>query len=146
MNERRRGTRCSVCTFCGRCFADEGESAQSDDQAPRGWSGTRCEVCVECGKCARAWGVVGEDPDALSAPTNWADAFKVMDDGSAGAPPPTPGAPGERSCREWDEQDSDECDAVTGATPGVATACRELGLDDMANLAGKLGIKPPGQA
>lgn len=133
MNERRRGTRCSVCTFCGRCFADESDSTRTDDQVSRGWSGTRCEVCVECGKCARAWGVVGEDPDAVSAPTNWADAFKVMDDGSAGAPPPTPGAPG-------------ECDAVTGATPGVATACRELGLDDMANLAGKLGIKPPGQA
>lgn len=146
MNERRRGTRCSVCTFCGRCFADEGESAQSDDRMSRGWSGTRCEVCVECGECARAWGVSNDDPDAVSAPTNWADAFKVMDDGSAGAPPPTPGAPGERLCGEWGEQDSGECDAVTGATPGVATACRELGLDDMANLAGKLGIKPPGQA
>lgn len=99
MSEHRRGTRCSVCIFCGRCFVD-GEA---------------------------------EQVDAVSHATNWADAFKEMDDGSAGAPPPTPGAPG-------------ECDAVTGATPGVATACKELGLDDMANLAGKLGIKPPGQA
>ena len=54
--------------------------------------------------------------------------------------------PRERSCREWDEQDSDECDAVTGATPGVATACKELGLDDMSYLVDQLGIKPPGQA
>lgn len=99
MSERRRGTRCSVCTFCGRCFVD-GEA---------------------------------EQVDAVSHATNWADAFRVMDDGSAGAPPPTPGAPG-------------ECDAVTGATPGVATACKELGLDDMSCLVDQLGIKPPGQA
>lgn len=95
MNEPRRGTRCSVCTFCGRCFVD-----------------------------------------AVSAPTNWADAFKAMDDGSTGDAPPVLAAPG---------MTDDEPDAVTGATPGVATACRELGLDDMDDLAGKLGIKPPGQ-
>lgn len=70
MSEHRRGTRCSVCVFCGRCFVD-GEA---------------------------------EQVDAVSHATNWADAFKEMDDGSAGAPPPTPGAPG-------------ECDAVTAPRP-----------------------------
>ncbi len=130
MSKLKEGYRCKVCTFCGRCFEDE----ESGQETPPVWKGQRCEVCVECGACLRAWGVFsGDDVDAVSHATNWADAFKVMDDGSAGAPPPIPGAPG-------------ECDAVTGATPGVATACRELGLDDMANLAGKLGIKPPGQA
>lgn len=132
MDERRRGTRCSVCTFCGRCFADD--EAQTDVSAASGWSGTRCEVCVECGKCALAWGVASDDPDATSGATNWADAFKVMDDGSAGEAPPMMAAPGS-TC---------ESDAVTGATPGVATACRELGLDDLANLTEQLGIKPPG--
>lgn len=127
MTERRKGTRCSVCTFCGRCFEDP--AAQQET-----WTGERCEVCVECGKCLRRWGVVSDDPDAMSGPTNWADAFKAMDDGSKGAPPVS-GAPGSGG----------DADAVTGATPGVATACMELGLNDMESLASQLGIKPPGE-
>lgn len=129
MSERRKGTRCSVCTFCGRCFE------HSDGSQQEAWTGERCEVCVECGKCLRRWGVVSDDPDAMSGPTNWADAFKAMDDGSSGTPPPIAGAPG--STRD--------VDARTGATPGVATACKELGLNDMESLASQLGIKLPGE-
>ncbi len=130
MNEPRRGTRCSVCTFCGRCFED------IPNPRTQGWTGERCEVCVECGECLRKWGVVSDDPDAMSGPTNWADAFKAMDDGSHGAPSPVSAAPGAVG----------EPDAQTGATPGVATACKELGLNDMGSLADQLGIKPPGEA
>lgn len=76
----------------------------------------------------------GEGADAVSGPTNWADAFKAMDDGRAGEAPACPAPPGA----------SAPCDAATGATPGVATACRELGLDDMGSLLAELDIKPPG--
>ncbi|MCI8468434.1 MAG: hypothetical protein HFJ75_02875, partial [Eggerthellaceae bacterium] len=55
-------------------------------------AGWRCEVCVGCGRCLETWGLTGAD--AASGATNWADAFKALDDGSAGAPPPCPAAPG----------------------------------------------------
>jgi hypothetical protein len=39
-----------------------------------------------------------------------------------------------------------EIDATTGASPGTAQACNDLGLNSLeANLA-KFNIKPPGQA
>lgn len=204
----RKGTRCAVCVGCGRCFEDEGAAAP-------GWSGKRCAVCVGCGECAKAWGVVpsgdGDGTDAVSGPTSWADAFKVMDTGSAGVAPPVIAPPG-ASASEGAASDAlaatragaapkgratasgegegrpvgmsadvrepcaqvgpdealdatsgasarlpaaveaelvaeaDAPDATTGATPGVATACKELGLDDMASLGRALGIKPPGMA
>lgn len=134
MEERRKGTRCTVCTFCGRCFEEGAAEASAAD----GWSGERCAVCVGCGKCLREWGLVSDgDADAESGPTNWADAFKVMDTGFAGDAPPIPGAPGAAPA---------EVDAATGATPGVASACKDLGLDDMGSVAERLGIKPPGEA
>lgn len=132
--EKRKGTRCAVCTYCGRCFEDASTS--------KGWSGERCDVCVGCGKCMEAWGLVSsEDVDAATGPTSWADAFKVMDTGFAGEAPPVPAAPGAVS-----ESAPQEPDAVTGATPGVASGCAEFGLDDMESLHARLGIKPPGEA
>ena len=35
-------------------------------------------------------------------------------------------------------------DTSTGATPGVSSACRELGMSDSFEFALRLGIKPPG--
>ena len=134
----RRGTRCGVCTGCGRCFEDGGGSGS---EAAAGWSGERCELCVGCGRCLEAWGLgPGSSADGESGATNWADAFKAMDTGQGSPSPPVPGAPGGApgSC--------ESPDAVTGATPGVAAACRELGLDDMESLNRSLGIKPPGIA
>ena len=179
MAERKKGTRCKVCTYCGRCFTDEAPG----DSSSKGWSGKRCDVCVGCGKCAEEWGLLGgDDADAVSGPTSWADAFKVMDIGTAGQAPPVPGAPGascagetvsagdasgsgdagdagidavsgatvssgeSRSDTCGDVDGADDVDAVTGATPGVASACKELGLDDIKSVADKLGIKPPGQS
>lgn len=177
-NERRKGTRCAVCVMCGRCFETD-EAAPSDDR-PVKWTGTRCDICVSCGKCAEAWGLVGAGAsDADSGPTNWADAFKVMDTGSAGAAPPVPGAPGvgigrddasaagslsrpaqdaaEASKSEGSARpssfaclkrgaDGEPPDTSTGATPGVSSACKEHGFDDMEKLIATLGIKPPGVA
>lgn len=37
-----------------------------------------------------------------------------------------------------------DVDTATGATPGVASACRELGLSSTSEVARRLGIKPPG--
>ena len=39
-----------------------------------------------------------------------------------------------------------EVDAATGATPGVAAACRDLGMSALDDVVSELGIKPPGQA
>ena len=145
MSEQRKGTRCAVCVGCGKCFTEE-EASQ------HGWSGKRCPVCVACGECAKAWGIVpsdGEDADAISGPTSWADAFKVMDTGFAGTPPPVMGAPGQSSAALGspdDIENAEDVDAATGATPGVATACVELGLDDMEAVIKACGIKPPGVA
>lgn len=83
MAEKRKGTRCKVCTFCGACFKDD---------KTEGWSGKRCDVCRGCGKCLQAWGLFGADTE--SGATSWADAFKGMDDGSAPPPPAVPAAPG----------------------------------------------------
>lgn len=163
----RKGTRCAVCVGCGRCF----EVPDEPEEPQKGWSGKRCAVCVGCGECARAWGLApgdGDDADAVSGATNWADAFKVMDAGGAGEAPPIgalPGVPAEEaparaagahpgSSAVGEDASgeglragcSGDADAVTGATPGVASACKELGLDDMASLGASLGIKPPGVA
>ncbi len=137
---KRKGWRCSVCTFCGRCFTEEDQAEKPDSS----WNGSRCAVCTGCGRCAREWGLVGgKDADGASGPTNWADdAFKVMDTGFAGAAPPVPGAPGVVAAKA----DDAEIDAATGATPGVASACKELGLDDTGSVAIRLGIKPPGES
>lgn len=89
-------------------------------------------------------------PDAVSGATNWADAFKAMDPGTSGEAPVVIAPPG--TGKDGAEGSSpaegpvDDVDATTGATPGVATACKELGLDDMASLGEALGIKPPGVA
>lgn len=162
-SEARKGTRCDVCVMCGRCFENN-----TDVGASEKWSGTRCDVCVSCGKCAEAWGLVGNtDTDAITGPTSWADAFKVMDTGSAGAPPPVIGAPGVPSFKSKDGErplsqptktkpsnfaclrrgaDGEKVDTTTGATPGVSSACKEHGFDDMEKLISDLGIKPPGVA
>ena len=157
---RRKGTRCAVCVMCGRCFE---EDAEASGERPVKWTGTRCDVCVSCGKCAEAWGLVGDGSDADSGPTNWADAFKVMDTGSAGAPPPMTGAPGVGGSQGDASEpaaparpssfaclkrgaDGEDPDTSTGATPGVSSACKEHGFDDMEKLIDKLGIKPPGVA
>ena len=42
--------------------------------------------------------------------------------------------------------DGEEPDTSTGATPGVSSACKEHGFDDMNKLIADLGIKPPGVA
>lgn len=77
-------------------------------------------------------------PDAVTGATSLADAAAALDPGGAGggpsAPPPCP-PPG--TC---------DADAVTGATPGVASACRELGLSSVNDVVRERGIRPPGVA
>lgn len=144
MSQKRTGTRCAVCTYCGRCF---------EEQAQPAWTGERCEVCVSCGKCAQAWGLIPSgEADAESGPTNWADAFKVMDTGGGPAPPAMPAPAGSVAAASHDDtagsttfDASQDVDAVTGATPGVASACKDLGLDDITTVAAAYGVKPPGQ-
>ena len=86
--------------------------------------------------------MVADGADAVSGATDWASAFKAMDDGSAGSPPPVTASPGISLGK--DDPDG-ECDATTGATPGVSTACKEFGLDDIGTVLTARGIKPPGQ-
>ena len=39
-----------------------------------------------------------------------------------------------------------EADETTGASPGTAQACNDLGLNSLENNLKRLGIKPPGVA
>lgn len=39
-----------------------------------------------------------------------------------------------------------QADEVTGASPGTAQACEDLGLNSLAANLERLGIKPPGQS
>lgn len=43
------------------------------------------------------------------------------------------------------ESDEAPIDAATGATPGVAAACKELGMSALGDVMAEYGIKPPGQ-
>lgn len=45
-----------------------------------------------------------------------------------------------------EECKADTVDATTGATPGVSTACKELGMASLSDVIADMGIKPPGQA
>ena len=123
-----KGWRCAVCIECGRCF-----TKTADDE----WQ--RCEVCVGCGKCAERWGLLSSgDVDGQTHATDMAGMAARLDAGtSRSKPPATPAAPG---------QAHSDCDATTGATPGVSAACQELGLADMNTVLLDLGIKPPGQS
>ena len=40
---------------------------------------------------------------------------------------------------------AESIDAATGATPGVAAACKELGMSALEDVVAEYGIKPPGQ-
>ncbi len=75
-----------------------------------------------------------------------ASKAKEMDRGSASAPeiPAPPGMPADAAASDGVAETGEEVDASTGATPGVSTACKELGLDDMDAVLSARGIKPPG--
>lgn len=44
------------------------------------------------------------------------------------------------------EDDELEIDEVTGASPGTAQACNDLGLNSLEANLERFGIKPPGQS
>lgn len=94
----------------------------------------------------------GARVDAVTGATQW----KV--DSPLAAAIPAPGQPmsaeDERALRktadakdgEGSEGEANAPDAVTGATPGVASACAELGMSSLGDVVDELGIKPPGMA
>ena len=64
-------------------------------------------------------------------------------DNQAGiAPDAWPGEPE----GEGRESEGAEADETTGASPGTAQACDDLGLNSLAANLDRFGIKPPGQA
>ncbi|MGN0077611.1 MAG: hypothetical protein ACI36V_02380 [Coriobacteriales bacterium] len=145
------GTRCKVCRHCGACFG--GKTGAVPAFNPH----QRCEVCLECGTCMDAWGLVlgsGGGEDGSSGATSIASAAQLLDAGAAApecAAPPgaAAGAAGSAAARRpsfavLKKVDGMEDDA-TGATPGVASACKDLGFSDLASVSARLGIKPPGQ-
>lgn len=84
--------------------------------------------------------------DAETGATDWAHAFAAQDKGGKPAPP-APLPPGfasglSASCGGCGR----DIDASTGATPGVASACRDLGLQSVEGVVRERGIKPPGIA
>ncbi|WP_165054496.1 MULTISPECIES: hypothetical protein [unclassified Adlercreutzia] len=111
MTEMRRGTRCTPCRGCGRCFmaadadsfvAEAGAHAASDPVAEAGARFT-CGAGAE-GKAHAASGLEAEagshaasgleDVDASTGATSFADAARKLDRGAALAPPAMPAAPG----------------------------------------------------
>lgn len=79
--------------------------------------------------------------DAESGATDWAHAFATEDSDTEALPfktPPPGTVPEARQVR------ASATDTTTGATPGVASACRDLGLQSAERVARERGIKPPG--
>lgn len=96
-----------------------------------------------------------DDVDAVSAATNLAEKAAQLEASkgvSASFPPPPAPAPAGMSAPVDNMPDMDnvfegqnvDCDAATGATPGVAAACQELGMSSLSDVVSELGIKPPG--
>ena len=52
----------------------------------------------------------------------------------------------EESTRIEDADPQPESDETTGASPGTAQACTDLGLSSLASNIKRFNIKPPGQA
>jgi len=83
-----------------------------------------------------------QDSDKVSSASPSADRTNGADERDE--------APGEREeaqgewapCVEVEKVDSD---ATTGASPGTAQACDDLGLNSLEDNLKRLGIKPPGQ-
>lgn len=158
--EKRAGTRCKVCRYCGRCFEEE---VPGQGHEPSFSVHKRCEVCLECGKCMEAWGLVlggGGGEDGSSGATSMAAASQLLSVGNTPAPPACAASPGQSSAAAVASAPSEQQkrpsfavlkkiegmdDDATGATPGVASACKELGFSDLASVSQRLGIKPPGQ-
>ena len=96
--------------------------------------------------------------DAETHATDWAgdSARWEREHGFESAPPPATSAPpGQTSDDDPDaetgvslDQGSDDYDpdTATGASPGMASACHDLGLFSLDAVTKKLNIKPPGQA
>ena len=81
----------------------------------------------------------GGETDAVTSATSLADAAAALDPAGEKAPLPACAPPGVSAA-------SAGVDAATGATPGVASACRELGMASVDDVVRERGIKPPGVA
>ena len=84
--------------------------------------------------------------DAVSGATSLADAAVALDphrNAATVSPPPCP-PPGMGAGTTSTETEG--ADAATGATPGVASACQELGMASVSDVVRERGIKPPGMA
>ena len=51
----------------------------------------------------------------------------------------------DRKLKQDGEGEEPEADATTGASPGTAQACDDLGLNSLEANLERFGIKPPGQ-
>lgn len=82
----------------------------------------------------------GGETDAVTSATSLADAAAALDPAGEKAPLPACAPPGVSAAS------AEDVDAATGATPGVASACRELGMASVDDVVRERGIKPPGVA
>lgn len=172
MTDTRTGTRCKVCRHCGACFADEQDGAAKPAFKPHQRCEV-CMECGKCLDAWGIILGGGGGEDGVSGATSMASASQLLDTGTNTAPPPAFGpAPGQSAAAAasdaaaaLEELESPEYpeptaarpsyatlkkidgmdDAATGATPGVASACKDLGFSDLASVSKRLGIKPPGQ-
>lgn len=84
------------------------------------------------------------EPDAVSGATSWKHDAPIAPD--MPAPGESFSAELERAVKDRVDAEGKDVDAVTGATPGVAAACRDLDMGSLSRVVDDLGLKPPGEA
>lgn len=97
------------------------------------------------GKARKRKATMDKDPNAPfdSATGATVDATsRATVDAVSGATQAPDAAAGAFDC----DASAEDADAATGATPGVAAACKELGMSSVADVTRELGIKLPGVA
>ncbi len=133
----------------GTCSADAPTAALGDEQAPAGTLVP--EHAASTSEPGDASGEVSDDerPDAVSGATVTAASAETQPSGNdapggSGAEPET-GSDDATADSDDSPKASDAPDTITGATPGVAAACRDYGFTSPDTVDLLLGVKPPGQ-
>ena len=152
------GTRCEVCVSCGRCAQAWGLVGGENSDALSGptiWGGAAKAMDIgTAGAPPPVTGAPGVGTLSTSRSVGEADMrAPATSDVRTGATPEadtngvsgTAKRPSSFACLKRGA-DGEEPDTSTGATPGVSSACKEHGFDDMDKLIAGLGIKPPGVA
>lgn len=153
------GERCEVCKGCGKCLREWGLFGADAESGATSWAdgfkgmddgarGDAPAVPAPPGSSAASKAERPPATDASTSATVGAVAAKPASENAHTTSGETDAPIPKRSSSPFAtlKASGDDADASTGATPGVASACKEFGMDDSLAFAASLGIKPPGQA